>query len=1084
MLSDGAEPDDPADDAGPVPALVAREPGRYRVISEHGRGGVGRVLRASDGELGRHVALKELIHRTPSAEARFVREAIITARLEHPNIVPVHEAGRWPDGTPYYSMKLVSGRPLKQLIEEAAAPPARLALVERVVAVADAIAYAHDRGVIHRDLKPSNVIVGDYGETIVIDWGLARYVADAEDDQAAAGVGAEGAPVAADLTRPGAVLGTPDYMAPEQALGGEVSERTDVYALGAILRDVLEGRAAGHAASDAPPRDAPGGPTAAGAIEPRPRDASRRMPRPLRSIAKRAMAVSPWDRYASARELGDDLRRFLAGERVEAHGYSQGERVGRWLGSHRKLVHAAAALLVALLAASALSAAREQRLRDEAERARQVADQSRIAADGARAAAESERDRADRQTIALLEQQGRAELSAGHPFRAAPILAEAYRRAPGNLRVRWLVTESLRALDSLTATFASTPAGVDPQEQRGRTYSVSMSDDDDELVTGQHGVLGFWDARSGALRRRVALPFGAVAAQHGGPGQILLYMEVAGGSPAGVVDAATGHELLRVPVGEDADWVSWSRDGRFAASIDHAGRVDVWEAARPPVRRFSFAAAPRPTIYSVAMSADGAWVAARGAAELLLASSSTRAIRHLPVPGDDVQEVAFSPDATSVLATMADRSVRIWDVATGRPRGDLRPLAGKVLRALFTGDGSTIVSADSEAVHLWDASSTVRLASLDLRALPGSMSMATAHRASRLVTAGLHGQVQIWDLPRDRWAHPLPGHRGRVLGRYAAGGARIVTADADEGGRGHLRIWDARGGRLESSRPLAWNPAGHLAVTGDGARVALVGRDGAPRVLNARTGRVDLVLDAGGEPITDLSFSPDGARLAAASGRGRVYLWSTSDGARIGPAIREPDGRPLLAVAFSPDGSRLLTGSHVAPARLWDASTGRLLRELPRSITTVVAYSPDGRRIITAGKSGENVPRIWDAATGAQVTALGGHGQLVQSASFSPDGSLVATSDEDGRTIVWDATTGDELRSIEGRTEAWLPSFGAGPMQTVAWSPDGRRLLSAGPGYVLLWNVELDPRTPAQVEAAVATKSPWRLVDGRLSPRE
>jgi serine/threonine protein kinase len=218
-----ATPSEPPGESRPLAPLQVRDRGRYQVIAEHGRGGIGRVLRATDREFGRDVAVKELLIRTPSSEMRFMREALITARLEHPNIVPVHEAGRWDDGTPFYAMKLVAGRPLKALIAEAKTYPERLKLLERVLAVTDAIAYAHDRGVIHRDLKPSNIIVGDYGETIVIDWGLAKAVG--EGDEGGDGPSPTPSP---DLTVAGAVMGTPAYMAPEQASGGEPTARSDV----------------------------------------------------------------------------------------------------------------------------------------------------------------------------------------------------------------------------------------------------------------------------------------------------------------------------------------------------------------------------------------------------------------------------------------------------------------------------------------------------------------------------------------------------------------------------------------------------------------------------------------------------------------------------------------------------------------------------------------------------------------------------------------------------------------------------------------------------------------------------------------
>src|SRR6185436_19129803 len=186
----------------------------------------------------RTVAVKELLRRNdPSNEARFVREALITARLEHPGIVPVHEAGRWPNGAPYYVMKLVEGRTLKELFAEQQTRGKRLALLPHVIAIADAVGYAHSEGVIHRDLKPSNVIVGSFGETIVVDWGLARDrkrdVPEPSEEILAAASGVS--------TVSGKVVGTPAYMSPEQARGDVVDERADVYALGAVLYEVLAG---------------------------------------------------------------------------------------------------------------------------------------------------------------------------------------------------------------------------------------------------------------------------------------------------------------------------------------------------------------------------------------------------------------------------------------------------------------------------------------------------------------------------------------------------------------------------------------------------------------------------------------------------------------------------------------------------------------------------------------------------------------------------------------------------------------------------------------------------------------------------
>ncbi|HEY6177675.1 MAG TPA: serine/threonine-protein kinase, partial [Kofleriaceae bacterium] len=294
----------PAPSERPAAPLQLRDAARYQVVTEHGRGGLGRVMRAHDKELGRDVAIKELLDRGNASELRFYREALITARLEHPGIVPVHEAGRWADGTPFYAMKLVAGRPLKDLIEAAHGIPERLALVGNVIAVADAIAYAHDRRVIHRDLKPANVIVGEFGETVVIDWGLAKLLDDPDDETAAAARPTDGG----ELTQAGSVLGTPAYMAPEQ-YAGRADERSDIYALGGLLHHVLTG-APPHLANSAARASMP-----------------RSVPRDLAAIVARAMAADPAQRYATAQAFADDLRRFQRRVPVRARRYSLAARL-------------------------------------------------------------------------------------------------------------------------------------------------------------------------------------------------------------------------------------------------------------------------------------------------------------------------------------------------------------------------------------------------------------------------------------------------------------------------------------------------------------------------------------------------------------------------------------------------------------------------------------------------------------------------------------------------------------------------------------------------------------------------------------
>jgi serine/threonine protein kinase len=278
---------------------------RYELREPVGQGGMGTVYRAFDRTLGRDVAVKVLRVgvTAPGTAARLQREARILARLEHPGIVPVHDAGTLPDGRIYYVMKLVRGERLEQVAQSA--PTAEL--LRLFLRICETVGFAHAQGIVHRDLKPSNVMVGSFGEVLVLDWGIARLTRDPDAD------GGEGRPPEADLgtfrkgsdpgdTLPGTVLGTPGFMAPEQAQGWHhlVDARTDVYALGAILRALVQ-------------PDPPSG----------------RVPPPLVSIWSRAMAPEPDARYESAAALAADVARYLDGEPVQAHRESTVERAGR-----------------------------------------------------------------------------------------------------------------------------------------------------------------------------------------------------------------------------------------------------------------------------------------------------------------------------------------------------------------------------------------------------------------------------------------------------------------------------------------------------------------------------------------------------------------------------------------------------------------------------------------------------------------------------------------------------------------------------------------------------------------------------------
>jgi serine/threonine-protein kinase len=375
---------------------------RFRILRPHARGGLGAVFVALDAELNREVALKQILDHhadDPTSRARFLTEAEITGGLEHPGIVPVYGLGTYANGRPFYAMRLIRGESLKSAIEHFhgepgrvsagskskaktrgadASPPAFRQLLRRFIDVCNAMEYAHSRGILHRDLKPANVILGKHGETLIVDWGLAKPVGRREpggpsDERTLIPSSASGSAE----TLPGSALGTPAYMSPEQAAGAldRLGPWTDVYSLGATLFGLLTGQ---------PPFQGDDVGAVLQAVQkgafPPPRRLDSLVAPALEAICLKAMALLPEDRYASPRALADDVERWMADEPVAARRDPVWERARRWMRGHRPVVAAASALLVTavvalgagtLLLRAANGQIREQR--DEARKQRELA---------------------------------------------------------------------------------------------------------------------------------------------------------------------------------------------------------------------------------------------------------------------------------------------------------------------------------------------------------------------------------------------------------------------------------------------------------------------------------------------------------------------------------------------------------------------------------------------------------------------------------------------------------------------------------------------------------------------------------------
>jgi serine/threonine protein kinase len=313
---------------------------RYRLIERVGGGGMGTVYLAEDSVLGRRVALKILDFPELRADlsARLLREAQILGRLEHPGIVPVHDAGTLADGRAFYAMKFVEGERLDMLARRIDAILDRLRIFQRIC---EAVAFAHAHGILHRDLKPENIMVGRFGEVLVMDWGVAKILREEpvlRKDHAGIPVeNSRDAPTDAKLlkTEHGTVLGTAGYMAPEQARGeiDRLDERADIYSLGAILRFLLSSKR----------------PTAGEERlnnESAPLSSAGSAPKAVAAISQKAMAEDRANRYASVSDLANDIARYLDGSPVSAYPENVFQKAGRWATRYRVAIGLVLAYLI------------------------------------------------------------------------------------------------------------------------------------------------------------------------------------------------------------------------------------------------------------------------------------------------------------------------------------------------------------------------------------------------------------------------------------------------------------------------------------------------------------------------------------------------------------------------------------------------------------------------------------------------------------------------------------------------------------------------------------------------------------------
>jgi WD40 repeat protein/tRNA A-37 threonylcarbamoyl transferase component Bud32 len=998
-----------ADSPRPSAALPS-VPG-YEVLEELGRG-MGVVYKARQTRLKRLVALKMIRDGSYAGAdklARFRAEAEAVARLQHPNIVQIHEVGEH-DGLPFFSMEFVEGGNLAR--ELGGIPRAAKKAAALVEALARAMHYAHERGVVHRDLKPANVLVTADGTLKIADFGLAKRL-DLDQGQ----------------TQSGAILGTAGYMAPEQAAGRSktIGPAADVYALGAILYEALTGRAPfnGETTIDTLQQVIAADPVAPSRLQPR-------VPRDLETVCLKCLEKDPRKRYASALALADDLRRFLNDEPIRARPVGGAERLWRWCRRNPRvagLLVAVATLLLAVAGGASVAAAQFRKAQTLAEE---------------KATAEARaRDELERTLYAERIAVAERELTLNQDVARAEQLLDDCR--PDLRGWEWHYLE--RLLDGDRAPLAH-DSGV---------WCVAFSPDGTRLASASiDGSVRVWDAATGAVLFRFTghspfsvIPIPVMCVAFSPDGRHLASASWLG--DVQVWEAAPGRPALRLHAPSAVLSVAFSPDGRRLAAAGLDGAVRLWDATDgTPLRPLT---AHREWVTRVQFSPDGARLAtasADGTVKLWDAATGAE-LATLAGHGALVHDVAFSRDGRWLASAGMDGNVRVWDAATCRERLVLSGHTGAALAVAFSPDGTRLASGGfDKTVRVWDmtaaAGGATRLPTITLRRHSDTvMSLAFSPDGRRLASGGFDKIVRVWDATPAGEAGAAPpsfaGHTDRVNAvAFSRDGTRLATGGWDR----TVRVWDRTTGReiltLRGHEGAVWG----VAFSTDGGRVASASWDRTVKVWDAATGRELLTYRGHANPVHSVDFSPDGRLVASACWGGAVKVWDATTGREVVPVRGHKF--PVLCVRFSPDGKRLATASGDRSLVVWDAATGAALHTFVGHTTTVhgVAFSPDGKLLASAGW--DETVRLWDAETGAEVRTITGHGDRVQGVAFSPDGKLLASAGEDKTVRVWDVATGNE---------AAPPRYHRGVVWGVAFSPDGKSLAGATwypKGWVKVWD--------------------------------
>jgi WD40 repeat protein len=988
-----------------VPAWLAAHP-RYRVVGPLGAGGMGAVYRAEHQVMARPVALKVLnpgLLDNPATVERFRREAQAAARLAHPNIVTAYDAEQEGDHH-FLVMEYVEGVSLARLGAEKGPLPVQQAC-EYVRQAALGLQHAHERGMVHRDIKPHNLMLTPDGVVKVLDFGLARFALESTSvgpvpPPEPAGTPGPRPEAAAWLTQDGLVMGTPDFIAPEQATNAHTADiRADIYSLGCTLYYLLAGQV------PFPDQTVVDKLLAHASRPPRPLAEVRRdVPAGLVRVVERMTAKDPAKRYQTPAEVAAALAPF-----ARTGGPA---RRWRWVAVGAGLL-VAAGLLAYLLGPAAV---------------RLTLNRGQLAIDTEEPAAE------------VLVLQG------GRPVHALDLRSERSTDLPaGEYQLRFTGDRPDLRLTPDTVVLTRTGrqiAQVRPVPgfagevlrcagHTGRVFAVAFTPDGRRALSaggGGDNTVRVWDLATGreigqfrghtdGVRNLVVLPDGSHAVSASWDHTLRLW------------DIGTGAEVRRFEghTEKASGLAAW---GPYLLSGGMDGTVRLWEIATgKEVRRFE---GHPGGVHAVAFSPDGRYA----------------------LSGDSYRERGGVQDLTS-----ADCSVRLWEVATGR---EVRRFTGHksfIHSVAFSPDGRRALSGSLDlCACLWDVSTGE-----ELRRFPGH-TLCFSSDGRRALADYADGSLRLVDLDSGREFGGLAGHTGEVLsvavsadGRHALSGSGDRTVrlwrlpepgpatQAVAGGEDQaLRCFR---GHWATVKAVALSPDGRRALSGSGY---LQGGDNSVRLWDVETGKEVRRLEGHDGYVQSVAFSPDGRRALSGGADHTMRLWDLETGREL-RRFNTPGQAWVNAVAFCPDGRHALSGGDGEMAtliRLWDLETGAELRTYPghQGYICTVAVSPDGRRALSGAGRGEATVRLWDVATGRELRCLRGHKDYVESVAFSPDSRRALSAGSDGTIRLWDLDTGQEVRQLLGH--AWK-------VHGIAFAADGSRAVSCGSdGTVRLWDVD------------------------------